>query len=131
MPCSYAFDARRGLMILRGSGTLCYLELLEARARGASDPAFDPTFPTLVDFRAVTAFERRVALIRDMAERPVVARNAKVALLPPPGQPWGLARLFTAYAQLMGRPVEVFTELEEAERWLGVPAADDCAPTSP
>lgn len=118
-------------MIVRGSGKLCYLELLEARVRGASDPAFDRTYPTLVDFRAVTAFERRVALIRDMAERPMVARTARLALLPPPGQPWGLARLFVAYAQLVGRPVEMFTELEEAERWLGVSPAGHLAPTSP
>lgn len=108
-------------MILHASGTLGYLELLEARARGASHPAFDPTHPTLVDCREVTKFERRVPLIRDMAERPIVSRDARVAILPPPGQPWGMARLFVAYAQLMGRPVELFSDLEEAERWLGVP----------
>jgi hypothetical protein len=112
-------------MILRGSGRLCYLELLEARARGGSHPAFDPACPTLVDFREVTEFERRPLLIRDMAERPIVARDARIAILTPPVPQWGMARLFVAYAQLMGRPVEMFTDLEDAERWLGVaPAAD-------
>ena len=124
MPCSFAFDTRRGLMILRASGRLNYLELIEARIRGASHSAFDRTHSTLVDCREVTEFERRPMLIRDMAERPLVSRNARVAILPPPGQPWGMARLFVAFAQLMGRPVEIFTDLEEAERWLGVPPAD-------
>lgn len=120
MPCSFAFDAARGLMIVRASGTLTYEELLDARARGAADPSFNRTLPSLADFREVTRFERRVAIIRKMAENPVVSRRAKLAILPPAGQPWGMARLFAAYAQLMGRPVEVFTNLEDAERWLGV-----------
>jgi hypothetical protein len=123
MPCSSRFDTERGLMMLQGSGTLCYLELLEARARGASHPSFDPSLPCLADFREVTKFEKRVPLIRDMAERPIISRTARLAIVTPPGQPWAMARLFVAYAQLMGRPVEAFTDLEEAERWLGVPSS--------
>lgn len=121
MPISYEVDPSRRLMLLRGHGVLSMSELAEARARGAADPAFDASYATLVDFRGVTAIDRRLRLIRELAERPVVARNARLAILPPPRQPWGLARLFVAYAQLMGRPVEIFTDVEEAERWLGVP----------
>lgn len=118
MPCSYTVDADRRLMILRGEGVLSSSELVELRARGASDPAFDRTYATLVDFRAVTGFDRRLALIREMAERPIVARTAPMAIVPPPGQPFGLARLFVAYAQLMRRPVEIFDDIEAAESWL-------------
>jgi hypothetical protein len=128
MPCSFAFDAARGLMILRASGNLTYEELLDARSRGAKDPNFSRTRPALADFREVTGFVRRVAILRQMAENPIVARDTKLAILPPAGQPWGAARLFAAYAQLMGRPVEVFTELEDAERWLGVISSPSPAP---
>jgi hypothetical protein len=120
MPCSFAFDAARGLMIVRASGTLTYEELLDARTRGAAHPSFNPSLPTLADFREVTGFEPRVATLRKIAENPVISRNTKLAILPPPGQPWGAARLFAAYAKFVGRPVEVFTKLEDAERWLGV-----------
>ena len=120
MPCSFAFDAARGLMIVRASGTLTYDELLDARTRGAADPSFNRLLPTLADFREVTGFEPRVAMLRKIAENPVISRNTKLAILPPPGQPWGAARLFAAYAKFVGRPVEVFTKLEDAERWLGV-----------
>ena len=123
MPCSIAFDADRGLMILRASGKLTYEELFEARERGLRHPAFKRTYPSLADFREVTSFERRVRLIRKLAENPIVARDARLAILPPAGQPWGMARLFIAYAQLMGRPVEIFTDVESAERWLGVAPA--------
>lgn len=121
MPCSYEFDVSRRLMILRAYGVVSIAELAEVRARGAADPAFDRTFAALVDFRGVTKVDRRLGLIREMAERPVVARTARIAILPPPGEPWGLARLFVAYAQLIGRPVEIFKDVDEALRWLEAP----------
>lgn len=107
-------------MILRAHGVVSIAELAEVRARGAANPAFDRTFAALVDFRGVTMVDRRLALIREMAERPVVSRTARIAILPPPGEPWGLARLFVAYAQLIGRPVEIFNDPDEALRWLNV-----------
>ena len=120
MPCSYEFDTVRGLMIIRGSGKLTPEELVEARLRGAADPRFDPKLPGLADFRAVTAFERQPRMILEMARNPIVSRNARIAILPPDGEQWGMARLFVACAQLMGRPVEVFDSLAKAEAWLGV-----------
>ncbi|HEX7018401.1 MAG TPA: hypothetical protein VF159_00210 [Gemmatimonadaceae bacterium] len=120
MPCSYEFDSARRLMILRASGKLTPEELVDTRARGAADPRFDRTWSSLADFRAVTAFERRPRVILEMARNPIVARNTRIAILPPEGEQWGMARLFVACAQLLGRPVEVFHDLEKAERWLGV-----------
>lgn len=105
-------------MILREHGTMTVAEVAEVRGRGAADPALDRIYATPVDFRSVAGIDRRLALIREMAERPVVARNTRLAILPPPGQPCGIARLFVAYAQLMGRPVEIFTDPDDAERRL-------------
>lgn len=120
MPCTYTVDVTRRLIVLRGQGVVASAELAELRARTATEPAFDRTFAVLVDFREMTGFDRKLSLIREMAERPVIARSARMAIVPPPGRPFGLARLFVAYAQLIGRPVEIFDEVEEAERWLGI-----------
>lgn len=118
MPHSYTIDTRRGLMCLRASGVLTIGELLEARERAASEPEFDRSFPTLIDLRDVTRFERDRAVIRRLAERPMLDHRTMLAILPPTSQPYGLANLFAAYARIRGRTVRVFTDAGAAEKWL-------------
>jgi len=121
LPYSYVIDPRRRLMILRAFGRLTHAEVREARTRGVADPRFHRAYSTVVDFRDVTEFERSPKFVRELTERPIVARKAKIAILPKRGQPSGMARLFATYAQLMGRPVQLFTSVDAAARWLDIP----------
>ena len=129
MPSDYAIDPAAGVVYINGSGVLTDADLLEQRVRLRSDPAFKPGYCLLVDFTHVTAVQLSAETVRFLAHERITAPGVRRAIvLPmaaesdssPQAHPYGLSRMFQLSAEYTGENVEVFTDLAESRRWLGI-----------
>jgi len=129
MPSDYSIDPDAGVVYINGSGVLTDADLLEQRVRLRSDPAFKPDFCLLVDFTRVTSVQLSADTVRFLAHERITAPGVRRAIvLPtetpsdasPQAHPYGLSRMFQLSAEYTGENVEVFTDLAESRRWLGI-----------
>jgi hypothetical protein len=118
---AYRIDPARRLVLLHGTGALTSDEVLGIQSRWRADPAFDPAFRLLADYRDVTRSDfNRENMLRIAANVPFhpSSRRAFVAR----GRlGFGLARMFEGVSSYtpQGGTVRVFRDLAEAEAWLG------------
>jgi hypothetical protein len=127
VPASYQIHPARALVLSLGWGILSDADIREHYRQLRDDPAFDPAFRQLADIRDVSRVEASIPTIRDEARTWTFAPEARRALVARSDAPYGLARLFAAYWALEGGAVEVFRDLDDAARWLGVSTADTVA----
>jgi hypothetical protein len=120
MPESYEIDPQRELIVCRAWGEFSNADLRGHYRRLASDPAFSPQYRQLGDLRDVTAFSVDSATIAAEAHASIFARGTRRAFVAPKGLAYGLARMFVAHASAAGQVMEVFTERDVAEQWLGL-----------
>ena len=121
MPTSYIIDRGRGLVVSRFWGLLTDTQVRDHRRSLAADPAFDPSFHHLADMRELIVAAVSDAAVAEVARESVFRRGARRAFVLDEEQYLrsGLGRLFQQYAmQAPGQQVEVFHDLEEAERWV-------------
>lgn len=129
MPSDYSIDPDAGVVYISGSGVLTDADLLEQRVRLRSDPAFKPGYCLLVDFTRVTSVQLSADTVRFLAHERITGPGVRRAIvLPrqaesdasPQAHPYGLSRMFQLSAEHTGENVEVFTDLAESRRWLGI-----------
>lgn len=120
MPESYEIDAARGLVVCRAWGNLSTDELREHYRRLRADPEFSPDYVQIADLTRVTEFSVDSAAIETEARASIFAPGTKRALVAPTGLAYGLARMFAAHGTASGQDMQVFTEWQPAEEWLGV-----------
>ena len=129
MPSDYSIDPAAGVVYIIGSGVLTDADLLDQRVRLRSDPAFQPAYCLLVDFTRVTTAQLSAETVRFLAHERITAPGVRRAIvLPtaaesdpaPQAHPYGLSRMFQLSAEYTGENVEVFTDLAEGRRWLGI-----------
>lgn len=121
MPTSYSIDSARGLVISRFWGVLTDAEVRDHRRSLAADPAFDPSFHHLSDFRELIVAAVTDATVAEVARESVFGRGARRAFVldEVKYQRSGLERLFQQYAkQAPGQQIKVFHDMQEAERWV-------------
>ena len=129
MPSDYSIDREARVVYINGTGVLTDADLLEQRVRLRSDPDFDPSFCLLVDFTGVSAVQLSAETVRFLAHERITGPGVRRAIvLPretagessPQAHPYGLSRMFQLSAEYTGENVEVFTDLAESRRWLGI-----------
>lgn len=89
-----------------------------------ADPAYDPAFGILLDYRGVTRFALDRSDMRRIAGNTPQGPAGRRAFVMAGGLGFGLARMFEAYATLAGRggAVRVFhDDMEAALQWLCEP----------
>ena len=121
MPASYSIDSSRALILSRAWGILTDEDVREHYRLLLSDAAFDPAFRQLADVRDVTRVEVSPTTVRDAGLLRVFVPGTRRAIVVGTALLSAIARMFAIYCRLSqnGR-VEVFSEFEEAERWLGI-----------
>ncbi len=128
MPTEFAIDREHGLVISRGTGVFRHADFLDHMARLGRCPDFRPEFNQLVDCRGFDAVKLTAGDLQDLGERSIFAASAKRAFVVASQVQYGLGRMFAAYRELKsGQTTMVFRTLEEAVRWLGLPAGYDPA----
>jgi hypothetical protein len=118
MPVTYEIDASRSLVICRAWGTLSGEDIIGHYSDLSVDPAFHPMFQQLGDLREVTAVTATTADLKTAARMRVFAPGRRRALVAESDQAYGVARMFSSFAEFQG--IGVFRSMDEAERWLGL-----------
>ena len=119
MPESYQIDAERGVVTCCAWGVLTNADLREHYRRLAADPDFRPSYAQLADLRGVTEYTVDSELIESAARAQIFDPGTRRAFVAPHGVAFGLARMFAAHSASVGQVLEVFSQIEDAEAWLG------------
>ncbi len=96
--------------------------LSKALDEALDDPRFRPGTSLLLDVRlsadnpSSDEFQRRIHMLRRRLAQGLSARCA-VVIGPKPHQ-FGLARMASAYCDAEGMVLQIFTDIDEASRWL-------------
>jgi hypothetical protein len=120
VPADHHIDLALGLVRTREWGEVSDEDLRSLYDRIRADPAFKPSYRQLCDLRDVTRITSSVETLRFLAQLELFAPGAKRAIVVGREVDFGLARLFQTYSEAEGGTVEVFRNMTEAERWLGL-----------
>ena len=121
MPCEYAIDVERKLVITTGTGVLTGAEVLAHQKSLGANKDFNPEFSQLLDFTTYTRIDVPGPMIKVLAERNLFSPRARRAFLVGHSKvAFGIIRMFQAYRELSGAPeqMRIFEHREEALQWL-------------
>lgn len=123
VPIEVSVDKQAGVIRRKYSGAVSGEEILASFAEVIGHPDYQPGVKSLMDFR-----EYRHQLssqdLRDVAdffiEHGETVKGAKAAVVVSQTVSYGLVRMLQAYLETFPVQLEVFFDMEEGERWLGV-----------
>jgi hypothetical protein len=109
------------LVTLRFSGAVLDDDFRQG-ARGLSAIVADsPDIHELVDLRAVTSFEVTTATIAAAAQSaPRFSEKSRQAFVAPRDVVYGLMRMYSILAEQQRPNLQVFRDMDEARKWLGI-----------
>jgi hypothetical protein len=125
---SYEFfvDSEQRLVRVRMWGALTKAEILAVVQKLTEDPRISAGFAELIDAREASSTAITADHIRQIAASKLdpVCRRAFVVL---DALSYGFARMFGSLREIAGAPeqIAVFSDLQEAEAWLGLTRTKD------
>ena len=125
MGLRYTIDRTRRLVHTRGWGTVSIGDINELMSFIVVDARFDPYFRSLVDFREVTLLAGDSIGFAAAASVQLYVPGTRRALVAGEDHVFGLLRMFATYSERFGQTVQVFRELNDAERWLEAGDVED------
>ena len=120
MAWSYQIDPERGIVFSVFDGTTTDADVSAHQKALSADPAFEPGFSQLLDFRGVTSVRLTAAGVRAVAEAKNFGAGSRRAIVVASNVAYGMARMFEILRDPEPDTVEVFRDLAEARRWLGL-----------
>ena len=119
MPMRSEFDTTRRVVLTFGTGEITDDELKDHHVAMFGDPAFDPGFDQLADFRGAIP---RVSseTVRMIARRSRFASEARRAFVVSSEVAFGLGRMFELSLGAEAETVRLFEDIDEARAWLGL-----------
>src|SRR3954465_10520793 len=119
MPASYRIDVARRLVLTRAWGVFTAQDLYDHYSTLSTDPAFDPSFPQVVDMRDIERVDMEPSIIRRHALEFLFASRTQRAIVTSSDIEYQLARMYKAVAEYVPQNVRVFRTMHDAEQWLG------------
>ena len=120
MPASFRIDTELSTIFSTGAGALSDDDLRGHQKQLLGDPAFDPSFNQLWDFRQVAQVDVSSEALRELAAARSFTPSAKRAVVAPGEVLYGLARMFQMRHDGAPEEFRVFRDIHEAEDWLGL-----------
>jgi hypothetical protein len=121
MAVSYRIDPGAGVVFSVCEGRLTNEQLLAHQQRLAADPDVRPTMNHLMDMRGVTEVAFTAFGVRSVAARRVFASGSRTAIIRRSAPSHGYLEMFRTLRRQRGEDVEMFSTVEDAHRWLGLP----------
>lgn len=119
---TFEIDPQLGIRIVRFSGAITEAEFLDAFRKLWSDPAYDPTFPEIVDLSQASKISVGQPTIRQLAQTAVQVHadtvGTKVAIYAPTDLTFGLSRMYSVFVGASPDLYRVFRERDAAVAWL-------------
>ena len=128
MPISHAYDSANGWVLVRAWGDPSDEELLAGVERILSDPELPENPRFLSDGRDIKivvspAFVKRVLELVDRFTSAL--EGSKIAVVAASKANYGMQRMLSLRAESIPIRIRVFSDVQEAGRWLGADAEDD------
>lgn len=120
MGMSYRIDTARRLVVTRIWDTFSNDDLRDGISHLMADLRFDHRYRSLVDMRDVTSITVDTRVLVEAARTPIFTSGARRAIVALSDCAFGIARMYAAYAEHDGCSVQVFRDVAEAEKWLGL-----------
>jgi hypothetical protein len=120
MPATYVIDEARRLVLSEASGVLTAAEMFDHQQCLCADPAFQPDFQQLFDFTKVIETKTSIEDVRRLAAESPFRAGARRAFVVARPVCYGLARMFQMLTEKHKTETEIFGDMEEARRWLGL-----------
>ncbi len=120
MPANYRIDKSLGVVFTKGEGVLTTQEVLIHSQRLREDPDFDPNYSQLIDVRAVQ-FVMSIGEVAEIAtQEDIFSEQSRRAFVGENNLAFGMSRMLQAYSESSSGEIEVFRDMDEARRWLGL-----------
>ncbi len=122
MPCQYAIDKERRLVISTGSDLVTFDEMKAHQDQLLRDPDFNPEFNQLIDASGVTAVNLSRDAAQEITHRNIFSVRSRRALVATKPAIFGMGRLLMTYFEMADSPSQtnVFHDFPPALKWLGV-----------
>jgi len=125
MPLTYRIDKRSQTIFVKGLGDICIEELMESYDEARTDPDFDRTFNTYLDFSEIAPshnidldqLESAKSHIRSTQE---MKGLRKWGIYAPEGYAYSFSQMFVLIARELVVNIRVFRDENEARTWLGL-----------
>jgi hypothetical protein len=117
---SYRIDRTRRLVEVTGAGSLSPEEISDCQAAIGADPAFDPDFALLLDFRAASLAAMQPTHVRQHAKQDPFGPASPRAMLFRDRGDAAIMSLFRAHSVVAEHtgPVQVFEDVDAALAWI-------------
>lgn len=120
MSGAYTIDPARSLVLSRGWGPLTNADLTQYLRLLADDSRFRSGFNQLCDLRDVTEMRVGTSGIRQIVSLNPFVAGSRRAVVVASDVAFGMARMYQILTDASPDELEVFRDLDEALRWLGV-----------
>ena len=120
MPATYKIDPQRRLVVTRLWDPVTEADVHAHNQQLRTDPLFDPTFRQLADMYDVTNVLVSTDVVRETAHDQFFTPDVRRAFVARTDGCYGMARMFALHAETLGQVIEVFRDLEPAQKWLGI-----------
>lgn len=127
MPINFVVDTQRALVLSTAWGEISAHELLQNERSLGQAAGFSPGMRQLGDFRAVTVPRVSWKDMRELAFHSPFAPSARRAFVVGSEEMYGLARMYQMAADRDDENMQVFRDLAQARRWLGIDGLEEPA----
>mgnify|MGYP003345912491 CR=1 FL=1 len=124
MPLTYHIDTARGLVQTTASGVLTDHDVLDLKARLASDPGWSPGMRELADISGIDALEVTADGVRQMVQEDASTPDLgayRLAIVAPANDVFGMARMYQMLTDRVVPNIGVFRSVNEALAWIESP----------
>ena len=125
MPISSQIDSSLGVVFSKFQGVVTPNDILAQVEMFENDPAFQPSFNHLIDTRGTTRFDVSFADMRGVSSHSAFNEKSRRAVVVENTEMHGVGRVYQILREEQRQPdqVQVFHDMAEARRWLGLDEA--------
>ncbi len=120
MPITYHIDKINKIVFVNAAGKFTAADFRIHKRGLADDPDFDPQYGVLFDLRSITEFPISSAETRGFSMEYIFHKRARRAYLVPTEEVYGMIRMYSMLSELESDLVQIFRDMAEARRWLGL-----------
>ena len=123
MPVTYDIDTTNEIVFFNATGEFTAEDFRIHKRELVDDPEFDPLYGVLIDFRSITKYRLSTAETRELAMSYIFHKRARRAYLVPTDEVYGMLRMFALLSDFESDKFQIFRDMAEARRWLGLDQA--------
>ena len=122
MSISFRIDNSLGVVFTKVEGVVNFQDIGDHQQALLQDPDFDPSFDHLLDGTEVLAIELSADEWREVASTRLFGKGSRRAFVVPDRHAiYGMFRMFRMLRDAEPDDIQVFRDIDEARKWLGLP----------